>query len=99
MRLDRVIGAFLLTGSLLLLASYTWVLFFCQEEYLKWWALAIPVYMLIALLTLFSAWIGWIMLTTPPPKPVEELSEEIRKKLEEFKMELELEKESTKKES
>ena len=34
-----------------------------------------------------GAWIGWTMATTPPPKPIEEITTEIEEKKEEPKME------------
>ena len=43
--------------------------------------------MLIAFLAIMfiGAWIGWIMATTPPPKPIEELKLEEKKPAEEAK--------------
>jgi len=40
----------------------------------------------IAILAI-GAWIGWTMATTPPPKPIEEITTEIEEKKEEPKME------------
>ena len=40
----------------------------------------------IAILAI-GAWIGWTMATTPPPKPIEEITTEIEDKKEEPKME------------
>ena len=34
-----------------------------------------------------GAWIGWTMATTPPPKPIEEITSEIEEKKEEPKVE------------
>jgi hypothetical protein len=34
-----------------------------------------------------GAWIGWTMATTPPPKPIEEITTEIEEKKEEAKVE------------
>ena len=36
------------------------------------WA-ALPVWLLVVLIFAIAAWIGWSMLTTPPPVPLEEL--------------------------
>ena len=56
-----------------------------------------PQYQLDAVLVLVSiafiailaigAWIGWTMATTPPPKPIEEITTEIEEKKEEPKTE------------
>ena len=40
----------------------------------------------IAILAI-GAWIGWTMATTPPPKPIEEITTEIEEKKEEPKAE------------
>ena len=40
----------------------------------------------IAILAI-GAWIGWTMATTPPPKPIEEITTEIEEKKEEEKKE------------
>jgi len=40
----------------------------------------------IAILAI-GAWIGWTMATTPPPKPIEEITTEIEEKKEEQKVE------------
>jgi len=34
-----------------------------------------------------GAWIGWTMATTPPPKPIEEITTEMEEKKDEMKME------------
>jgi predicted DNA-binding transcriptional regulator len=38
----------------------------------------------IAILSI-GAWIGWTMATTPPPKPIEEITTEVEEKKEESK--------------
>jgi hypothetical protein len=38
---------------------------------LEFWALAIPVLLFVLLVLVIGAWIGWTMLTTPPPTPLE----------------------------
>ena len=38
---------------------------------LKWWAIALPVILLVLAILVILMWIGWTMLTTPPPTPLE----------------------------
>jgi len=38
---------------------------------LQAYAIGIPVLLLVLLVLVISAWIGWTMLTTPPPAPLE----------------------------
>ncbi len=48
-------------------------------EGLQFWAVAIPVFLLVIAALVICMWIGWTMLTTPPPLPLEseaEISEE-----------------------
>ncbi|MHA1618402.1 MAG: hypothetical protein ACTSVZ_03905 [Promethearchaeota archaeon] len=45
---------------------------------LQWqWALMIPIFLGVVLFGLLAAWIGYSMITTPPPVPLEELEEEL----------------------
>ncbi|MEM3522130.1 MAG: transcriptional regulator [Candidatus Bathyarchaeia archaeon] len=39
---------------------------------LKWWAIALPVILLVLAVLAILMWIGWTMLTTPPPTPLEQ---------------------------
>lgn len=41
------------------------------------WAMMIPLFLVVFLVGVISAWIGFSMLTTPPPVPLEELEEEL----------------------
>jgi hypothetical protein len=41
-----------------------------------YWAVAIPMWLAIILILFIVAWIGYTMLTTPPPIPLEEIEEE-----------------------
>lgn len=59
-------------------ASHPWWPFFSWIPVLlePYWAIAIPVWLAIMLVLFIVAWIGWTMLTTPPPIPLEEIEEE-----------------------
>jgi len=47
---------------------------------LDWqWMVVIPVWLIIAIICIILIWIGYSMLTTPPPVPLEELEEELEK--------------------
>ena len=35
--------------------------------WLDWWAVGLPPFLLTLLALVFVMWIGWVMLTTPPP--------------------------------
>jgi hypothetical protein len=42
-----------------------------QNSGWQWWAIGIPVLLFVLLVLVISGWIGWTMLTTPPPAPLE----------------------------
>lgn len=39
------------------------------------WAVILPIWVAALLILVIAMWIGWTMLTTPPPVPLEELEE------------------------
>jgi hypothetical protein len=53
----------------------------------QFWLVAIPVFVAFVAIMLIGAWIGYTMATTPPPKPIEEITTEMEEKKEEPKPE------------
>ena len=47
------------------------------EEAVKFWIIAVPVFVAFVAIMFIGAWIGWTMATTPPPKPIEEITTEV----------------------
>ncbi|HUT16971.1 MAG TPA: hypothetical protein VMW84_01585, partial [Acidobacteriota bacterium] len=47
----------------------------------------VPVFVAFVAVLFIGAWIGWTMATTPPPKPIEEITTEIEERKEEMKAE------------
>lgn len=99
---DKIYGAGLFIIAIVVLLYYTyWVIvmpIFGDVLNLSWlflgeeWAWRLPLWLAITVVLLIAAWIGWTMLTTPPPEPleeleVEEITEEEEKKGEEKKEE------------
>jgi len=50
-------------------------------------AVLVPVLVAFIAILAIGAWIGWTMATTPPPKPIEEITTEMEEKKEEPKAE------------
>jgi len=50
---------------------------------IRFWVIAIPVFIAFIAIMAIGGWIGWTMATTPPPKPIEEITTEIEEKKEE----------------
>jgi hypothetical protein len=53
----------------------------------QFWLVAVPVLVGFVAILAIGAWIGWTMATTPPPKPIEEITTEMEEKKEEPKAE------------
>lgn len=53
----------------------------------QFWVIAVPVFIAFIAIMFIGAWIGWTMATTPPPKPIEEITTEMEEKKEEMKTE------------
>ena len=51
----------------------------------QFWVIAVPVFVAFVAIMFIGAWIGWTMATTPPPKPIEEITTEIEEKKDEPK--------------
>ncbi|MHA1519971.1 MAG: hypothetical protein ACTSRK_07280 [Promethearchaeota archaeon] len=51
---------------------------FYSIGFFNWeWAVVLPLTFMVVLVGLLAAWIGYSMITTPPPVPLEELEEEL----------------------
>jgi len=49
----------------------------------RYWVIAVPVFIVLIAIMGIGMWIGWTMATTPPPKPIEEITSEIEEKAKE----------------
>jgi hypothetical protein len=56
--------------------AFLWWIPVLRDPY---WAVAIPMWLAVVLILFIIAWIGYTMLTTPPPIPLEEIEEEEEK--------------------
>jgi len=92
---DQAIGGAILIVCLLVAIGYALSLF--VPDWLTWigvnyefdriWVVAIPVFIAFVAILFIGAWIGWTMATTPPPKPIEEITTELEEQKEEMKAE------------
>jgi len=86
---DQTIGGMIFAVCLIVGVLYTVGLFYFGEPFvgagwhLEFWLIAIPVFLAFIAIMAIGAWIGWTMATTPPPKPIEEITSEIEEKKEE----------------
>ena len=88
---DQAIGGGILAVCVIIAIFYTITLFFpswlaslvgSTNSTVQFWLVAIPVFVAFVAILLIGAWIGWTMATTPPPKPIEEITTEMEEKKE-----------------
>ncbi len=48
-----------------------------SADAVRYWLVAVPVLVAFVAILFIGAWIGWTMATTPPPKPIEEITTEM----------------------
>jgi 1,4-dihydroxy-2-naphthoate octaprenyltransferase len=95
---DQAIGGVICLVCVLVAVLYVVGLFLYDPYIIKWlnigtpeavryWLIAVPVLVAFIAILAIGAWIGWTMATTPPPKPIEEITSEMEEKKEEPKME------------
>lgn len=92
---DQAIGGAILAvcvivalGYIVTLFGYQWIAgqlnwsWLPSTEAVSYWLIAAPVFVAFVAILFIGAWIGWTMATTPPPKPIEEITSEIEEKKE-----------------
>jgi len=84
---DQAIGLLIFLTCVTIAVLYCVGLFWPALEGFRFWIIAIPVFIGFTAIMAIGAWIGWTMATTPPPKPIEEITSEVEEKAEEEKPE------------
>lgn len=84
---DQSIGGVIFIVCVLLAILYVVTLFYPQwlidvgwakdAGTVRFWVVAVPVLIAFVAIMAIGAWIGWTMATTPPPKPIEEITSEL----------------------
>ena len=80
---DQTIGALILLLCVLIALAFLGLLFLYDPYIIsflnlgatadvQFWLIATPVTIAFIGIMAIGAWIGWTMVTTPPPKPIEE---------------------------
>jgi predicted DNA-binding transcriptional regulator len=98
---DQSIGGLIFLVCVIVAIFYVVTLFYPQwlvnlgwatdTGAIQFWLVAVPVFIAFVAVMAIGAWIGWTMATTPPPKPIEELTSEVEEKKEEEKPEEKME--------
>ncbi len=81
---DQTIGTAILLVCAFVGIFYVVTLFYPQwlnvfgteiaQSNAQFWIIAVPVLVAFVAILGIGAWIGWTMATTPPPKPIEEIT-------------------------
>jgi len=82
---DQAIGGIIFSTCVIIGILYAAGLFYFGSPLdwsIQFSLIAIPVFLAFIAILGIGAWIGWTMATTPPPKPIEELTAEIEEKKE-----------------
>ena len=58
-----------------------------ESSAIQFWTVAVPVFIAFIAIMGIGMWIGWTMATTPPPRPIEEITGEIEEETKEEKKE------------
>jgi len=85
---DQAIGGVIFIICLAVAVFYVVTLFYpswlnnipgvnVSDGNVQFWIIAVPVFVAFVAIMGIGAWIGWTMATTPPPKPIEEITSEI----------------------
>jgi outer membrane biosynthesis protein TonB len=87
---DQAIGGVICLVCVVVAVFYVVTLFYPQwlssiaaAADVQFWIIAVPVLIAFVAVMAIGAWIGWTMATTPPPKPIEEITTEMEEKKEE----------------
>ena len=83
---DQTIGTAILIACLVVIVAYIVTLFYPDwlvsigligsSANVQFWIIALPVFIGFVAILMIGAWIGYTMATTPPPKPIEEITTE-----------------------
>ena len=91
---DQAIGGVIFAVCIIVAIVYLVALFGYEQliqpwlnigtlETVRYWLIAVPVLVAFIAILFIGAWIGWTMATTPPPKPIEEITTEVEEAAEE----------------
>jgi protein-S-isoprenylcysteine O-methyltransferase Ste14 len=72
---DQLYGGGIFAVSLVIIVAYVIAFFAPQLSLPMWWhewAVGLPVLLFVLAVLVIAMWIGWTMMTTPPPLPLEQ---------------------------
>ncbi len=84
---DKAIGALLIIVTIVVIPLYIWLLWFNTDE-IAFLVIKITVFLAILIVFGIVGWIGYTLVTTPPPKPIEEIEKELEEELKKIEQEI-----------
>ncbi|MEM1517878.1 MAG: transcriptional regulator [Nitrososphaerota archaeon] len=73
---DKSVGAVLLIGSIIGILIYAWLMFFAPNFDITLWAIRITLFAGVGAILTILGWIGYTLVSTPPPEPITELEQQ-----------------------
>lgn len=78
MAYGKLLGSLIIVISTIILVIYTYALFLTNYDLIL---IKLTLEILVAGISIVLIWIGYTILTAPPPKPIEEIEKEIEEEL------------------
>lgn len=80
---DQLVGWLLLVTSVTIMVVYVYLMFS------EFWEILARITLTVGIITIMGilSWIGYTLITTPPPKPIEEIEKEIEEELKKLEQE------------
>ncbi len=88
MRREKIFGGGLISAGVLGILIYYYLMFMADEK-LSMLAIKATIFLFIAGLAATIIWIGYTLITTPPPKSIEEIEREIEEEIKKLEKSLE----------
>lgn len=66
---DQALGYIIFIGSLAAIVIYFWLIFFTPWA---WRVIQVSAFLAVVGVLMITGWIGYTMITTPPPMPIED---------------------------
>ena len=86
---EKLVGTLLMLSSVVLTLIYIFLLFIVTDTNIQLLTIRITILLAIIGISGIMGWIGYTLITTPPPKEIEEIEKEIEEEIKRLEKELE----------
>ncbi len=78
---EKTIGAVMILAGLIVTVVYAYLLFLLDDPELQFQVVKATIMLMVLAISGILIWIGYTLITTPPPKDVEEIEKEIEEEI------------------